>query len=154
MQLINTDIVKPHTDIFWQQPASISGLAPGPVLAITAAFANQPEYDQLTGILKAGCKLGEQHYNVVQMAAGEQIAWYRIRQALQPKVVLLFNIFPIQLGISALFRLNEVNKFDGVLFIPSVPLGLLITDKTAKGQLWNNALKPVFEGQAYGNLIG
>lgn len=153
MQLINTDIVHPRTDVLWQQPQEIADVTPCSVLVITTSFENQAEADQLTGILKAGCKLNENQYKVVPLSAGNHIPWYRLRDAVKPRIVLLFHIYPTQLGISALFRLNEVNKFDGALWVPTVSLGQLITDKTLKGQLWNNALKPIFETQAFGNML-
>jgi hypothetical protein len=153
MQLINTEIVHPRTDIFWQQPPEMQTATPRPVLVVTTAFNNQAEEEQLTGILQTGCKLNVAQYQLIQLPAGGQLPWYRLKASLQPRVVLLFHIYPAQLGVSALFRFSEVNKFDGALWIPAAPLGQLISDKALKGQLWNNALKPVFENQAYGNML-
>ncbi len=111
------------------------------------------EDDQLRAIITSGCKLEESNYNLVLLDAGEQIAWTKLRDQLQPKVVLLFNVSPAQLGISALFRINEINNFDNVRWVPTISLDRLIQDKEFKSNLWNNALKPLFVNKIHGEIV-
>ena len=154
MDIINTDIVKSAQDIFWQEMPDYGILSAKPVLVLSAPFAaGGPEEEQLNGILRSGCQLTEGQYNVLQLQAGEQVAWHKLRETLQPKVVLLFNVIPSQLGIASLFRLNEINRFDSSFWVPTFSLAQVIEDKNVKGNLWNNALKPLFVGKVHGTLV-
>ncbi len=153
-QIINTSIITSDQDVFWASFPAAEGMEPRPVLIISHDFQQgSAEEDQLNGIIRAGCKLTEDKYNVIQLKGGENAPWVQIREHLRPSVVLLFGISPSQLGISALFRLNEVNKFNQRIWVPTVSLSHLMQDKNLKGQLWNNALKPVFEGKAHGDVL-
>jgi len=59
--------------------------------------------------------------------------------------VILAGILPIQLGISAMFRLNEPNKYGDCIWIPTLALTELDKLPEMKKQLWNMGLKPVFQ---------
>ena len=154
MKIINTDIVTAEQDIFWNNIPRIERLTVRPVLILSPAFEEQStEADQLNSILKAGCKLNEEQYNIILLKDGEKLSWYRLREQLAPKIILLFNVLPAQLGISSLFRFNDINNFDKCLWVPTVSLQILIQDKTLKGQLWNNALKPLFDTKVHGDIV-
>ena len=152
--LINTDIINSSRDIFWEDAQCLRGIEPRPVLILSAEYTTgSPEEDQLNALVKAGCKLQEQQYNIIRLKADEQVAWFKIREQLAPKVILLFNVMPAQLGISSLFHLNGLNRFDGCYWVPTLSLTHLIQDKALKGQLWNGALKPIFETKVYGEIV-
>lgn len=154
VSVINTDVIPATQDALWDTQPADGMLAGRPVLVICPAFTpGSGEEEQLTGILSAGCKLTNEHYDLLQLAPDHKMAWWQIKKKTQPKVVLLFGLHPQQLGIGSLFRLSEVNNFDGCKWVPAYPLGQLIQDKAAKGQLWNNALKPIFEQKIYGNIV-
>ncbi|MBC7554506.1 MAG: hypothetical protein H7257_11050 [Taibaiella sp.] len=153
MNIINTDIINDTHDVFWEATIPLANLLPRRVLILTEAFANSgPESEQLNSLLKAGCKLKDENVNIVQLRQGQEVAWHKLKSQLAPKVVLLFNLSPAQLGVSALFRLNDINNFDKCYWIPTVSLQNLIQDKAMRGQLWNNCLKPLFDEKLYGDV--
>ena len=155
MNILNTDIVNSTEDIYWDEIPRISQNQPKPVLILSAEYLpGSNEDDQLRAIMNAGCKLTADQYNVVLMTPNEKIAWRQLRQAVQPRVVLLFNVTPANLGISALFRLNELNNFDGCFWIPTFSLERISQDKELKGYLWNNSLKPLFVNKTHGEIVG
>lgn len=154
MNIINTDIVQNKHDAFWENPGQLDGLMYSPILILTSEYTNgSAEEEQLFGILKSGCRLLEHQYNVVQLQPETNIAWHKIREQLEPRVVLLFNISPAQLGISALLRLNEINSFDNTYWVPTLSLAHLIQDKALKNQFWLNGLKPLFVEKVKGEVL-
>ena len=154
MNIINTEVITNAQDVFWQAPVATTYMEARPVLVISADYgAGSAEEEQLTGILGAGCRLLTEQYNIITLAPDQQMAWHRLREQLQPNVVLLFNVSPQQLGISALFRLNEINSFDGAFWAPSLSLTQIMQDKALKGHIWNNALKPLFVDKAKGDVL-
>lgn len=154
MNILNTDIIKNDQDVFWERSSLLDGLNYRPVLVLTSEFEHGSlEEEQLIGILKSGCRLLEEQYNLVQFKEDTKIAWHQMREQLEPRVVLLFNISPAQLGIAALLRLNEINSFDDCYWVPSLSLGLLAQDKALKGQLWTNGLKPLFVDKVKGEVL-
>ncbi len=153
-QIINTQIVPLSQDVFWAEFPGIKSMQPRPVLVLAPPFSpGSAEEEQLNGILRAGCKLTEQHYNLVHIEPSAAAPWHQLRDTLQPKVILLFGVSPEQLGIRALFKLNDINQFDRLYWIPAVSLSHLQQDKTQKGLLWNNALKPFFETKVRGDVL-
>ena len=154
MNILNTEIIKNTQDIFWEEVPRISGAAPCPVLVLTAAYLpGSVEEDQLNAVLKAGCKLLEHQYYVVMLSDGERMGWKKLKEALQPKVVILFNVAPTQLGVASLFKLNEINNYDGCFWIPTLGLERISQDKELKGFLWNNSLKPLFVAKTHGDIV-
>ncbi len=154
MDIINTDIILSAHDVFWETAQQAENLSRKPVLIISTPFMpGDAESAQLDGILKAGCQLNESQYNIIYLKDSEQVAWHKLRDALQPKVVLLFNVMPSQLGIAALFRLSEINRFDDGYWVPTLSLAQVIEDKALKGNLWNNALKRLFVEKLHGDLV-
>ena len=154
MDIFNTEIVLNREDVFWEDSQAIIELTPKPVLVITTDLQpGGPESEQLNGILTAGCGLTAAQYNIVQLDPEQLMAWYRLREAAQPRVVITFNITPSQLGISALLKLNDINRFDNRFWVPSVSLTQVIEDKTMKANLWGNGLKPIFKDKKHGELL-
>lgn len=154
MNILNTDIIKSTQDVFWEEISQIDGFGPKPVLILSAAYeSGSSEEDQLNAIIKAGCKLTEQQYNLVLLNEYDQVSWRKLREDLHPKVVLLFNISLSQLGIAALLRINELNNFDSCFWVPTISLERLAQDKELKGYLWNNALKPLFVTKTHGEIV-
>jgi len=151
--LITTDIIPSAADALWEPAPQLDALTQRPVVAIAPQYGSPAEEEQLRSILTAGCKLQADQYHIIQLRPGQVLPWFRMVEQAAPKVVLFFGVQPAELGISALFRFCEVNSFGGALWIPAFPLAQLVQDKAAKGQLWNNALKPVFETKTYGNLL-
>ena len=154
MQIINTDIIKDTQDVFWDKPLALRELPESKVLVITGKYQHGgKEEEQLLGILRSGCRLSGDQYNIIQLMDNEQIAWHYLKEQLKPRVVLLFGVMPSALGVAALFRLNDINNFDNCFWVPSVTLGQLIEDVTYKSQLWGNALKPLFADKQYGDIL-
>ena len=152
--IISTPIIDSSTDSFWNEAPQLHGFTPRPVLIISASYnQGSAEEEQLTTLVRSGCKLNPEQYNIVQLGEGQKLAWYRLRDQMAPRVLLLFNIMPAQLGIASLFNLNGINRFDGAFWVPTLSLTHLIQDKAMKGQLWNNALKPLFETKTHGELL-
>ncbi len=144
-RIINTEIIDTETDIFWyNNSVSHETISPKPVLILSKKIDElSAEQQQLNKILDA-CKLLQDKYNIVQLTENERLAWHRLKDIANPSVVILFGVHPSDLGISALFRLNWLNNFDGASWIPTLSLQELEQQPQAKKDLWTNALKPLF----------
>lgn len=151
--IINSKIIRTDWDVFWQElDAGITGNATTEVLVLTLPYADgSSEETQLGKILQA-CKLPAEQYQVIKIESTQQLPWYKLREAKQPKAVILFGIMPQQLGISAMFRLFQPNSFNECIWVASPALTELETNAEAKKQLWQLGLKPVFEDKTIGNL--
>lgn len=147
--IIISPVVGQENDGFWDAlPPEISNLSPAGVVVISLSYQpGSAEEVQLQKILQA-CKLGTGSYNIVKVAGGETLPWYRLRDALLPKTVLLFGVMPQQLGISAMFRLFTPNSFNDCTWVASPSLTELETQPDAKKQLWQVGLKPIFDNPA------
>lgn len=154
MNIINSDILTTQYDVFWQDAHTFTAtLHPAPVLVVTAPLqSGSAEQVQLQKMIDA-CKLSYSQYNIVSIPAGTQVAWHKLRAALQPNVVLLLGIVPATLGISALMKYCEPNRFDDVIWLPAPSVENLANQPEVKKQLWNQAMKPVFIDMAYGDIL-
>lgn len=143
--IINTEIINTETDVFWHSNSvSHEKISPKNVLILSGKIDEQSaEQQQLKKILDA-CKLTENNFNHVQLADQERLAWHLLKGVANPSVVILFGVHPSRMGISALFRLNAMNNFDGTSWIPTLSLQELEQQPQAKKDLWTNALKPLF----------
>jgi len=145
MHIIKTDVVGAGFDVFWEE--AIPGeheAVQKPVLVIVADCAENTAGDgQLQKMLEA-CKLTSQQYYILRISDGQKISWYRVREKINPKIVFLIGVLPVQLGIAALFRLNEANNFNDRLWLPTVSLQELDKNQELKKQLWTNGMKPLF----------
>jgi hypothetical protein len=153
MNLFNTDIITSANDALWADvSAVVKGQSPKPVLIVTNRFeAGTPEEAQLKKMLEA-CGLTGEQYNVVHLADGQKAAWYQLREQLAPKAVFLIGVHPAQLGIAALFVLNQANNFDSRVWLPTVSLSELGRNDALKVQLWNNGMKPIFKEKKFGQF--
>lgn len=143
-RIINTEIIDTETDVFWyNNSASHETISTKNVLILTRKIGNAQEQEQLDKILSA-CKLNIDLYNIVHLDADEKTAWHQLKETAHPTVVIMFGVHPSSLGISALFRLNGLNNFDGATWIPTLSLAELEQQPQAKKDLWTNALKPLF----------
>jgi len=144
-RILNTEIIDTETDIFWDNKPDITGdMQPKEVLIVSVIFdEGSAQETQLNKILEA-CKLNQDKYNIIQLPENAKVAWHQLKNTLQPEVVLVFGVHPRDLGISALFRLNSVNNFDGITVVPTLSLHNLEQEPQAKKDLWVNALKPLF----------
>lgn len=144
-QIFDTDIVNAETDVFWHsEKLANKQLNHNEVLVLTSEISpNSQEEIQLNKILDA-CKLSNVDYHLVSFSTDEKIAWHQLKNSVKPTKVITFGINPARMGITALFRLNAVNHFDGVVIIPTLSLQELEQQPQAKKDLWLNALKPVF----------
>ena len=145
MQLINSKIVPSNQNIFWENlPESWHSLTQRKCIILTLPYRpGSPEHETLLKML-AACKLVPEQYHILTLTEGEQIAWHQLKSTLKPEYVLLLGINPQMIGISALFRINEPNSFNGCTIIPSLSLDQLIQMQDMRTALWVNGLKPVF----------
>jgi len=144
INIIKTDVIDSRYDAFWNNvPIEMTENTPKPVLVICDCAANTPENIQLQKMLDA-CKLQPEQYNIVRLQKNEQIAWYRLREQLDPKVIFLIGVSPSQLGISASFILHAPNNFSDCTWLPTLSISELEQHADVKRQLWQNGMKPVF----------
>ena len=154
MNIIGTDIIDRKQDVFWEPFHRLDDFTPRRVLVVSTPFdARSKEEEQLLGILKSGCRLLDDQYNIIQLKENEQVAWHKIKGIVQPKVVLLFSILPSNLGVNAMLLLNNINNFENSFWVPSVSLTQLMQDVNTKGTLWNHALKPLFVDKVHGDVL-
>lgn len=141
--IIKTKIVGRQWDAFWNDIPAASINAGNDVLVISQSFApGSSEETQLKKML-AACNLSDGQYNMLQINGNEQVAWHKLREAAQPKIIILLGILPEQLGISAMFHLYKPNRFNDCTWIAGLSLAELEKNPDAKRQLWQEGLKPV-----------
>ncbi len=147
--IIQSDIVNTNIDAYWDAlpddlPATVKALV------VTKPYtAGSAEETQLQKILQA-CKLDQADYYIHQLQ--QPAAWHQFRDRLAPKAVLLFGIYPQQLGVSAMFSLYYPNRFDNSIWIPSIAIDEMEKHPDTKKQLWVDGLKPVFVDKNYGDI--
>ena len=142
--IINTPIINPETDIFWQNEdgsPTVSDI--GTIIITTRIETGSAEEIQLQKILEA-CKLNKDSCVFIQLDTTDKKAWHALKGSYHPQAVILFGVHPQQLGIAALFRFNQYNNYDGAKWIPTLSLNELEQNAQAKKDLWVNALKPTF----------
>lgn len=144
-RIITSEVIKSEQDVFWEDISAVIGELPHKkVLIISSAFAAGSDSETQLQKMLGACQLTDADYNTIQLDEGQQVAWNKMRDLLQPEVILLVGVMPKDLGISALFRLNSVNNFDGIKWIPTLSLPNLEQQPNAKKELWLQALKPLF----------
>lgn len=99
------------------------------------------EYVQLEKMLTA-CRLEKTDYKVER----DIQFWDYYRKYDNIKEVLLFGISERDLNIGVNIFENQINNFDGRIWIKSLALSQLANNQQAKNNLWQNALKPHFVG--------
>lgn len=147
--IIKSPVIDRELDGFWNDlPAEIQTFPQAGVLVISTTYeTGSAEETQLHKILQA-CKLAAGSYNIVKIEPASTLPWYKLRDVLQPKTILLFGVMPQQLGISAMFRLFTPNNFNDCVWVASPSLPELETQPDAKKQLWQIGLKPIFDNPA------
>ena len=151
--IINTKIVKNTYDAYWQDvlPYTTTKL-PSRVLVLVNAFSKDSNEEVLLKKMLDACKLQPNQYNIIPIPTAEKVAWHQLRDRLQPKYVFLLGIHPFQLGISAMFILNEPNRFNDCIWLPALTLNDIESNKDMKIHLWNNGMKPIFIDHKYGKI--
>ena len=147
--IINTPVVFNHWDAFWQSPEN-HNLQKKQVLVITTRFEANSEVDNQLQKILAACKLREEQIQILFLKEGEEIAWHRLRDIVEPKQVILFGVEPSQLGISAYFMPHQVSRFNGASWLQTLSLEELMKRPEIKTHLWNYGMKPVFLEKIYG----
>ncbi len=145
INIIKTDIVANKHDVFWEDISSfIDNASPRPVLIIVNdCEQGSAENLQLQKMLDA-CRLQPEQFNIIRLQKDDQVAWHQLRERLDPNIIFLIGIMPIQLGISAFFRLNAPNSFNDRIWLPTLDIAELEKHADIKKQLWINGIKPVF----------
>lgn len=147
--IINTNIVNQDWDALWQDINKVENMVAKSVLVLSTPFKSGSAEDlQLQKMLQA-CKMTDEHYNTFQINENHKIAWHKLREHFNPKIVLLLGVTPEDLGISALFKFNEACYFNDVLWLATVSLSAMEQQPDLKVQLWNNGLKPIFVEKKY-----
>jgi hypothetical protein len=148
--IIKSDMVDPASDAFW---AAVDNIAGGKeqrtILILTNSFdKGSAEETRLSKMIDA-CKLTPDQYNLLGLGQDQKPGWHRLKEKLAPRIVFLIGILPAQLGVSALFRLNEPNNFDGCIWLPTLAVNDLEQNADVKKQLWINGMKPIFIDKVY-----
>lgn len=152
--LINTLIISSEWDRFWSElPGTItSGQMQKPVLVLTTPYQpGSQEEVQLRNMMQA-CELTENNHTLIQIPDKEFIAWHKIKQNINPNRIIMLGILPANLGIGAMFRLNEPNRFDDCIWIPALSLSEMERQPEMKADLWKKGLKPVFKEKLFGAI--
>lgn len=144
--IIQSDIINQQWDDFWKSlPESLNiGNEQVNTLVITTTYETGSAEDIQLQKMMLACKFSTADYHIIQIPEGLNVAWHKIKAALQPKNVILLGVLPQQLGITILLRLFSANKFDGCIWIPGLSLADMEKQPDAKKELWVNGLKPIF----------
>jgi hypothetical protein len=151
MHLINSKIVGTEHDIYWEDISTIiNDMPPKPVLVL-AVIQNSGEQEQLIKMLEA-CKLTPDQYTIIFLAHQQNVAWHQLRHRLNPYIVFLIGVLPVQLGVSALFKLSEPNHFNDTIWLPAPPFSDIAQHEPVKRHLWSAGMKPIFIDKLYGEI--
>ncbi len=150
MDIIKSDLVSSEYDVLWQDISQVvKDAIPKPILVLINAYSpGSPDETQVTKMLE-GSKLKPEQYNIIQICTDQHVAWHKLRDQLDPKIVFLIGILPVQLGISSLFKLNAPNHFNDRIWLATLSLSELEKYPDVKKQLWLNGMKPVLADKSY-----
>ncbi len=151
MNIINSEVISSELDVFWNtQNENVKTLSHVSVLVITAPITTETQRSLLHKMI-AACSLTTSHFAIVEISPNSPVAWYRLREASQARVVLIFGVPLPALGISVLFKACEPNRFDNRILIPAPALEFLEQNAELRKQLWQQGMKLVFIDHIYGN---
>jgi hypothetical protein len=144
IDIITTPVVTATWDVFWNGSGYATGGRRVHTLVISHRSAQgSKESEQLMKIL-AACQMPEGSYHMITIDEQELLAWRQLRPVFNPRIVLLMGVAPSQLGISALFQLNEPNRFDDTIWLPTLPIAQMEEQPALKKELWEKGIKPLF----------
>ena len=154
MNIITTNIIPANNDATWNPlPDTISNLPPKPVLVITNDMEiGGEEYTILMKMLN-GCKLLPEQFNHIQVANEDQISWPQLHYKLNPFIVLILGVLPSRLGVSALFKINEPNHYDGTIWLPTIRVSDVVREDSFKKFLWQKGMWPLLVNKEEGELV-
>lgn len=150
LNIINSKLVNSSFDAFWNEDAATADKTADTLIICTPYAPGGSEEQQLLKMLQA-CSLKPEDYVIVQLAEGQELSWHIIRDKVKATNIITLGITTQQLGISAMFRFNEPNRFNGCMFIPTLSLPELEKQTEVKKQLWLSSLKPVFVDKVFQN---
>ncbi len=145
MNIIKSDLVSSESDVLWDDiPVAMQAAIVKPILILVNAYT--PESAEGPQILKMldACKLTPEQYNILQINKTQRIAWHKLREQVDPKIIFLIGVLPSQLGISSLFRMNVPNHFNDRIWLATLSISELEQHPDVKKQLWAEGMKPVF----------
>jgi hypothetical protein len=105
-------------------------------------FLSDSEFDFLAKIL-ASCKLTIADVAIINWAGKTENSYPAIISALATKIVVLFDLDPLQFGLPLFFPLFQIQPFNQCSFLSAPSLHLLESDMQEKKNLWA-ALKKLF----------
>ncbi len=151
--IINSEIIDNKYDVLWDDVSAIvSGSTRKPVLVlVNGCEPGSADHEQLLKMLSAS-SLTDDQYNIIHLSPESRVAWHRLRTFLDPRFIIMVGIYPVQLGISASFRLNEPNNFDDRIWLPTPDTSYLQENIEVKKQLWSNGLKFLFIEKKRGEI--
>ena len=153
INIIKTEIVKNEFDTFWEEmPALVTDTICKPVVVIVNSCTEGSAEDAQLQKMLSGSKLDAGQYNIIRLAKDQKIAWHKLRERYDPRIIFLIGVSPLQLGISAYMILNAPNNFNDRIWLPTVDINELEQHKDVKLNLWNNGMKPVFIDKKFGVL--
>jgi hypothetical protein len=106
------------------------------------SFLPDSELTFLTSILTA-CKLNLADIALVNFEKVEQKDYKALVQYFNSRVVLLFNVSPLQFGLPINFPHFQIQEFNKCTYLFAPELRLVESDKQLKKELWT-ALKNIF----------
>ncbi len=153
MDIITSNLINSEYDALWEDITPlVKDAAPRPLLRLINTYTQEAsENAQLVKMLEA-CKLVPEQYNIIQINKSQQVAWHKLREQLDPKIIFLIGILPAQLGISSLFRINAPNRFNDRIWLPTLSINELEQRPDIKKQLWQDGMKPVLVDKSYGEF--
>jgi hypothetical protein len=154
MNIINSEILTSKHDVFWDEVPQMAGnIKAIPVLVITEQLSPaNTDRAQLHKML-AACGLSDGEYYILELQSDALVAWHKLHALFQPRVVMLLGISPAQLGISALFRMCEPNRFDDAIWLAAPSVTNMEQQPDVKKQLWHSGMKPVFIERLFGDVV-
>lgn len=112
------------------------------VRSLTAIYLPDDELNFLLGVLTA-CKLSMADIAVINISKHPSLLYKDFTDQLDAEKVFLFGIDPGELALPLQFLNYQIQNFNNQVYLSSVSLNELQTDKEEKMKLWN-CLKKIF----------
>ncbi|MEO7446155.1 MAG: hypothetical protein ABIT96_07065, partial [Ferruginibacter sp.] len=101
------------------------------------AFLGDAELNLLINMLSA-CKLTLEDIALVNSFDNGEVIYENILATFSPSVVIFFGIKPSELGFPLEFPAYQVQRYNGMSLLASVPLEQLASDVNEKKYLWKS----------------
>lgn len=153
MNTPQTALFSPALNVLWKDYEGTEEGTHRPVLIVAPYLdPDSKEKELLLNMMTTGCKLNPDQFHLLMLMPGECVAWHKLKEKLNVKVVFAVGISLAQLGITAYIPIHKVTRFNGALWLYTYPPTDVVNSQELKKVIWDRLLKPVFKDMQYADL--